>query len=267
MSRFKEEILNSQVFLINLDKSTDRFEQAFININVAGFNNIERYSAVDAEELKKKNLLEAEWAKHGSPEFSKIAPPIISIDYKIGRHGCMLSHLNLWKKIIEMPDIKDDTKFVIFEDDVMFHSDWDSLAPFYYDETPTDFDILFIGNQLQIMDQNNTITINTIEKPIATVPTFTTHAYVITRKGVEKIYKQILQCPRGIYTLDLMLFDIMKDAYNVNCSHDKLPFIWYCWNVTKFFPCKELEKLNVPDENMVVNTGMVFQNHKFASLI
>jgi hypothetical protein len=113
MSRFKEEILNSQVYLINLDKSTDRFEEAFININVAGFNNIERYSAVDADELKKKNQLEAEWAKHGSPEFSKIAPPIISIDYKIGRHGCMLSHLNLWKKIIEMPDIKDDTKFVI----------------------------------------------------------------------------------------------------------------------------------------------------------
>ena len=36
----------------------------------------------------------------------------------------------------------------IFEDDVLFHTEWDTLALEYYKNTPKDFDIIYMGNQI-----------------------------------------------------------------------------------------------------------------------
>jgi len=120
MNEFTEKILNGRTFLINLDVATDRLETALRNIEDAGFTRIERVSGVHASEISAEDLA-AEWARHGSPKFCEDEVKGSKFQAQIGRQGCMLSHLNVWKKIIES-DGPDGELFTVFEDDVIFHS-------------------------------------------------------------------------------------------------------------------------------------------------
>jgi GR25 family glycosyltransferase involved in LPS biosynthesis len=255
------DILESSAFVINLDVAKDRLECVLKNISDAGFTCIERVSGVHASELSVDELA-AEWARHGSPKIKTDGLPTILLDYSIGRHGAMLSHLNIWKKIIES-DGSEDEKFTIFEDDAVFHSEWSVLAPEFYFVTPKDWDILFLGNQLQIFDGNGNVTPIRTNKRVCKLPTFCLHAYVITRSGARKLYNALLTHPDGIYAIDLMLFDYMRGVlYSAECG---CPFNWYCWNVASYFPCKKLE--DIPLLYRVRNNGMVFQDHQYTSFI
>jgi glycosyltransferase involved in cell wall biosynthesis len=138
------DILDSPAYIINLDVATDRFVETNKNIKDAGFTYIERVSGIHASEIGDERL-STEWTKHGSPEFKKDGIPEILLDVHIGRKGIMLSQLHIWKMISEMENVDDNAYFTIFEDDVIFHSEWKILAPYYYLKTPKDFDILFIG--------------------------------------------------------------------------------------------------------------------------
>jgi len=255
MDEFTQKVLNAQAYIINLDVATDRLEVALKNIADAGFTYVERIPGVHASELATARLLEAEWAKHGSPPFCG-GESGDKFKNQIGRQGCMLSHLNVWKKISEMKDVSDETYFTIFEDDVIFHSEWKILAPYYYLKTPKDFDILFIGNQIETEKITN-------NKIIVQMPTYCTHSYIITRRGAERLYKWILSQKSGVYTLDEMMHHHMTNAKFYE-------FIWYCWN-GKLFECKSLNKLKETD-NKTKNylercSGLVFQNILFESYI
>jgi GR25 family glycosyltransferase involved in LPS biosynthesis len=259
MDEFTQKVLNAQAYIINLDIATDRLEVALKNIADAGFTRIERIPGVHASELATAGLLEAEWAKHGSPPFCG-GESGDKFKTQIGRQGCMLSHLNVWKKISEMKDISDDTYFTIFEDDVIFHNEWKTLAPCYYLKTPKNFDILFIGNQLPLLDLNNK------RKFIVKLPTYCYHAYILTRRGAERLYKWILSQESGVYTLDEIIHNHMSTSKNFD-------FIWYCWNAKLFDSTyvQELMKKVHTDLNafnyIERSTGLVFQNIDFESFI
>lgn len=231
-----EELYDSHCFIVNLDRCPERYEYSYDNIKKAGFNNIERISAVDA----KKDDLKKEWEKHGSPKFD---PGDTEFDVYTGKQGCMLSHLNLWKHIIEN-NIKIAT---VFEDDVRFHKDWEKLAPAYFKITPGEFDLLYLGGQIDFMMDGHVIM----------SPTFCTHAYTITLDGAKKLYKLLTECPKGVRTIDCMLLDLMKEVLQNKLQN----FRWYVWNGT-YFP----DPFATADPDWAKrNTGLVFQDPKFES--
>jgi GR25 family glycosyltransferase involved in LPS biosynthesis len=173
----------------------------------------------------------------------------------------MLSHLKVWKMIIEMEDVSDDTYFTIFEDDVVFHDQWNTLAPCFYLKTPRDFDILYMGNQMTLDDLKTTC------KYIVQLPTYCNHAYIITKRGTHKLYHWILTREEGVYTIDETMHNHMK-------TEGKRDFIWYCWNALRVFPSKYLIELSekCKTDFKLTNylercTGMIYQNYNFNSFV
>jgi glycosyl transferase family 25 len=183
---------------------------------------------------------------------------VFDMETSPGIIGCLLSHLMVWKKIVD-EDIKIAT---VFEDDVHFHPEWTSLSERYFKNTPGDFDIIFIGNGLDScrLERNTAPEVNTESA-------WCTHAYIITKKGASRMMDAILNWDyanfdhngrgktlSGLYTIDIMI----KDTQN-NILLNRIPksFTWYCWNGT-YYPC-EHNKLPVKG-NDSRNTGLVFQN-------
>jgi GR25 family glycosyltransferase involved in LPS biosynthesis len=245
------EILQKPCYLINLDRCQDRLDRSLKNIREAGFTDIRRIQGVDGLD---KTALEEEWKTHGEPSFNTMYAKNNNEGKKFanthhGKQGCMLSHLKVWKTIIDSGS--DCDMFTVFEDDVLFHSDWANISNLYMSHTPKDFDILFIGNQINAYTSDY----------VLQVPTYCTHAYVITRSGAKKLYDAVLTIPGGVYTIDMLLVDLMEMP--------KPSFVWYCWNVTRNFPCQYLQqnRNSIGHAFMIRNTGAVFQDHTVVSLI
>lgn len=225
-------VLDGACYVINMDRCEQRWDLAQERIRNAGFTNFQRFKAVDA---KNDSLTDA-WKVHGSPKFDSKDEEFVTYP---GKQGCMLSHLHLLKRMIE-----EKTPFAtVFEDDVCFHARWHELAPRYFDSTPKDFDILYMGSQMD----------HWIDGHIIQTPVFCTHAFIITLNGAKKIYDLLLKDPSGVRTIDCMLIDHMKATVfrNIPC-----PFEWYVWNGLKF---PDQQAMNDPHWAKR-NTGLVFQD-------
>lgn len=248
-------ILASPAFVIHLERSTDR-GQFKKNIEEAGFTDIHIFNGVDGMDINSRvdALL-----LFNSPPFD--------LEVSNGHIGCVLSHLKVLKHIVD----NNIALATVFEDDVHFHPEWKTLCHSYYTLTPSDFDLLYIGNGL---DSCRQISNTNLIKEISTESVWCTHAYVVTCSGAKKVldslihwdYKNFNHGSRGknlsgLYNVDIML----KDTQNcINSGSIPRSYIWYSWNATKY-PCKN-NKLPVTD-NDARNTGLVFQNaDEFKSL-
>jgi hypothetical protein len=242
-----DKILNYPAFVIHVSSICPERKPFFMkNISEAGFTDIRIYEGVVGSDIvSKTNAL----LKFNNLAFDNEISP--------GSIGCILSHFTLLKHIIDN-NIQCCT---IFEDDVWFHKDWKTLSNEYYSETPSDFDILFIGNGLD----SCRFTPETTPK-ITRESCWCTHAYIVTLNGAKKFlnallnwdYKNFNHASRGktlvgLYAIDIMIKNMQDDILN-----QRIPelFKWYCWNGTKypykedFFPIKG---------NDCRNTGLVMQ--------
>ena len=224
-------------FIVNIDRCKERYEFSYNNVKNAGFSDIRRFKGVDA---KVDNLDEA-WAIHESPRFNKTD---VNFNKMLGHQGCMLSHLHLWRHIID-----NSLEYaIVFEDDVRFHCEWSNVAQLYIHHTPTDFDILYLGSQIEART----------DVRIAKVPVYCTHAYMISLAGAKKLYNLILNEPSGVRTIDIMLIEHMYKHFQ---NPTYLPFIWYAWNATMI---PDIYKKNKPSIEKR-NSGLVFQDDTFES--
>jgi len=185
-------LLQAPTFIINLERSPERLKKSKQYITNAGFQKIIPWKATDAKKEDLKNV----WMEllGEEPNISPFFKDFQIFPYSV---GCLLSHLRLWKYIIQ----ENIELAVVFEDDVLFHSDWDKLAPKFWAETPTDFDILYLGS-------NPEANYNGV-KLIDRIPVMCTHAYVLTTNGALRLLQSITTHSLGYYALDGMLFDIM----------------------------------------------------------
>ena len=248
-------IINKPVFVIHIEElSPDRTNFFKQNISNAGYTDITIFEGVNASNPDTLNDCIKEF---GNVNLHK--------DLGGGQKGCLFSHLKLYKHIIK----NNIPICTVFEDDVHFHPDWKNLARNYYNNTPKNYDILFIGNQIDECRNNNNIpTINNCS-------TFCTHAYIITLEGAKKIltyllnwdyYKENIQKYvghplTGLFCIDIMIKNIQD---RMNSAQLKKNIIWYCWNGTKF-QC-DFNKLPLKG-NDVRNTGLVFQSDTFTSTV
>lgn len=239
-------ILNQPAFVIHSSKLTperkDFFTETIIN---AGYKNMQIFESVNGynnDELNNvTNMFKIKFASHLRP----------------GQKGCTLSHLKLYLHIIKNNiDI-----CTIFEDDVYFHSDWNRLSQKFYENTPKNFDVLFIGNQL-------TGDINTIPR-INMKPCYCTHGYVISLRGAKKLLQLILNWDyhrmgeNGLCTIDIVIENIQERILLGNLN--KRTLIWYCWNGMKN-ECKNRNNLKYGGYE-IRNTGLVYQYSNFLSCI
>lgn len=193
-------VLASPAYIINLDRSPERLATAKERVASAGFTDIRRHRGVDG----KKDDLPSSWKEHypGGTRF------IIRDPWNPREQGCMLSWLSMLKAIATGPD----PIATVFEDDIVFHEEWKN-AKTYYDETPSDFDMVFLGSQ-------TTYAIGT--NRILRTPAYCFHAMLFTRVGAQKFYDFLTSSPVQ-YTIDSMLYD---HTFNDNPR----AFTHYVWN-------------------------------------
>lgn len=233
------DILSAPVFIINMDKSVERLALAKSRLIDAGFTNLYRFQAVDAS---KPHELAREWDKHGTkqkinyhrdPEFHKY----------IGKQGCFLSHANLWMHMIE----QNIPYALVVEDDILFHPMWKNLAEHYYTQTPSDWELIYMGCQIEF---NTSFHVDSGQ-------VYCTHAMLLTNNGARKLYDTIVKNPpHGIYTIDNMIHDLQKE--------NRLNVSYYVWNGRMYQSTVGSSMGKGWDRR---NSGLVFQDDKLGSYI
>lgn len=246
-----------------MDRCTDRWQTANSRIRDAGFKgNIHRVRGTD---VTCEDIPDA-WARHGSP-------PLDVTDYLFseypGKQACAIAHYDIWKHIIE----NEIQTAVVFEDDIGFHPDWHIHANKYWEETPSDFDILYMGSYFPpvriagickepdavgkvnvLVDVGYTVDCTVFPK-IMRKPIFCTHAYIITLVGAEKLYNLCVHNVYGTRTIDVMLMDYMLH-WEMNNMNEV--FRWYVWNASA---------LNDVISQHKAITGLVYQDNMYETNI
>jgi len=231
-----DSILSCPAFVIHLPRCKDRLPYVKEQLQRSGYTNITVYNAVDGSQPS--DVEEALRLFH-SPKLDNIKP---------GAIGCLLTHMKMLNHIIE----QHIPMATIFEDDIHFHPDWNHLSKRYYSLTPSDYEIVFIGNQLDHPTSLSEIT---------TEYSYCTHAYMVTLEGAKKMLNTILHynLGNGLCEIDCILKNVRDKNKSEGISQ---PFVLYSWNGT-LHPCD----LNTSSPNHCRNTGLVFQNMTFISQI
>jgi GR25 family glycosyltransferase involved in LPS biosynthesis len=220
-----------------MDKDKDRFEQCKSRLVNAGFANIVRWSAVNG---KDSELVSNEWAKHGTHiKFDESDVRFMDTVSSGFKQGTLLSHMSLWKHFMT----KEIAYGIVIEDDVIFHKDWDTLAPEYYTNTPNDYDMVYMGHHCGC------------GKPyqILRVPVFCTQAMIVSLNGATTLYNRFLNEPNGVRTIDCLINTFMTQALVQN-----KPFCnWYVWNA-EMYPDETASK---HPQHAHKDMGLVFQEY------
>ncbi|ARF09143.1 glycosyltransferase family 25 [Catovirus CTV1] len=171
-------MLTDNIYVINLDNSTERLQNITKNFNENGIK-FNRYSAIygktmDSETLDKNTTLLCK-----------------TIFCNYGIIGCAMSHLNLWKQLV---NDQNANYYIIFEDDALIDKDFKTvIEEIDAIKEQLDFDILslFCGpghncyHYKKIYKLSNGISIG---KPI--YPLLFT-SYIISKKGAVKLLSLI----------------------------------------------------------------------------
>jgi hypothetical protein len=240
LPRHWSDVLSAPAFVIILDTRSDRLTASTEELHQAGFSNIRRFKAVDAAA---PGALDEAWGRLGVPQFDSRDE---WFRVHAGAQGCLLSHVGVWQEIIDQ-----NLPFAcVFEDDIFFHRHWTHLAPTFFNFTPTDYDLLFMGSR--IVEFGTGL--------VQRVPVYCLHAYLIPLEGAMRMRSIMLDDPTGVGTIDIK---ISRHQFLEYDREGTCPFNWYVWNGLTF---PEQRALYHPTRKLG-NSGLVFQDHNSASNI
>jgi len=137
-----------RVFCINLDRRPDRWkfmQSQFAHLRMP----VQRWSAVDGNNLNVQNLANVGLvAKAALPRyFLPAQQKLFGTDLTDGAIGCALSHMQIWKEIIECGRGEQST-FLVLEDDCQFLPDFsEEVLAQRLDHVPNDWELIYIGGQ------------------------------------------------------------------------------------------------------------------------
>lgn len=163
-------------FIIHLKTKHER-SHIIDDLRSMGFENIQNYDAVVGKNLE--------------PSFNYISPRVM-LELTDGRTsnegitsmgaiGCYISHTNLWKELVEN-GTSPESSYIIFEDDVdtkNMELSKKKLMELKNQILQKDFDVIFLG----IYPRCNK------NLPVVNERYIGNHAYIITKKGAEKLLK------------------------------------------------------------------------------
>jgi len=207
-------------YVINLERRPDKLIEFFDRYPYKK-ENVEIFKAVDGskitltDEIKKILINYIKKNPHKDGKYGPIK----------GELGCTLSHIKIWKSIINNEDLDLNDMVAIFEDDAFFYHDFDKI--WNKNNIPNDVDLLYIGGRFN----ENYIPKNILNwckiKNNLYVTNFedrTTHSYIISKKGAYKLLK-LVEEDGGIYhAIDHWL----RDKIQFLKSYTILPLL--CWS-------------------------------------
>lgn len=153
----KVEMKNIKIYVINMEKNADRlisFTQMMAKLNLS----FERYNAVNGSLYNPKYR-------------SK------------GEYGCMMSHKNLWKKILN----DKEEAAIIFEDDCIISPKYtieetrDIVREQYQNGIDGKYDIFYLGKCLDMCNYHVKQSVNVVQ----TYHPMCTHSYILTKHGAR----------------------------------------------------------------------------------
>jgi len=143
----------------------------------------------------------------------------------------------------------------IVEDDIIFHKDWAQLAPKYFECTPPDYALCYIGHHCG----------NGVDAHILRVPVFSTQSILVTNEAAQFLIDKLLYHPQGVFTIDCMINEHMLQAIvnqEENTDNISPDFCnWYAWNA-EMFPDTTANK--VPDFKEK-DTGLIFKENQITA--
>lgn len=148
-----------KVYCINLKRRPDRWEKVQAEFAKFGFDEVDRYEAIDGKEFDWSNV------KHN--------PSLL-----VGELGLIETNINIIKDAIE----NGYKSVLIFEDDVYFTDEINKLEE-YMDALPSDWDMIYFGGNHSYGPKPE----NVNEKILKLTKTYTTHCIVIRDTLFETI--------------------------------------------------------------------------------
>jgi GR25 family glycosyltransferase involved in LPS biosynthesis len=181
-------ILPDKIFYINLDRRQDRRNHIQNLLKLHSFEDIaERIKAVDGSKLNldkiPSTIITANGIKDAKNKKSRVFVPLTK-----GAIGCAMSHMIAWQKIID----ENLSSALIVEDDIRIHEPIKRKLHQYLSKAKElSFDILYLGYspatlKYIIMPKNVD---PKKEMFIRSKETFGLFAYIVSRKGAEKLLK------------------------------------------------------------------------------
>jgi hypothetical protein len=203
------DVCSAKSVIVGLDRYAFRREYSAARLGAAGFTTIECVASFDGFHADVDSAL----ASFGVRFIEDLRP---------GHKGCSYTHLREWERMV-----REEAPFrVFFEDDVLGHLDLaNGLGQKFWDATPKDFDILYMGNMMAANDP----ALGNPNVLVVQLPTYCMHAYMLSLNGAKKLLALARQSPAPLLMLDIQMvhWQIQK------------AITWYCWNGTstqKSFP-------------------------------
>jgi hypothetical protein len=171
-------------YIINLEKYKYKYKKCIKRLSPLNIKP-ERFNAIYIND-------------ENDPVIKNITYPSVQYIIKNGRYshnnigtksaiGCYLSHVTLWKMLIE----SDEEMFLIFEDDADINNIPNykiELDKYLNSVSKEDWDYIFLGN-FSFSQNNDKYNKNKLNYIKVNEITYTTYAYIINRKGAEKLLK------------------------------------------------------------------------------
>jgi glycosyl transferase family 25 len=193
-----------ETYIISLKKDEINCNNVIKNLENSGIKNIKKFNAINGKDLSM--TLEQIGYKHPFVNVS------LSGQYSIyngrkehkeltskGAIGCYLSHVLLWKKLVE----SENEYMLIFEDDIVpLYINSNEKINELLNESNCDFDILLLGCNCR--DKNKIEVSKNINKCIFF---FELHSYIISKKAAKELLKYI-------YPIDMQI-DSYISFYNL----------------------------------------------------
>ncbi|XP_053208665.1 glycosyltransferase 25 family member-like [Panonychus citri] len=176
----KDRLGVDEVYVINLDRRTERKEAMSKRMDILGIN-ATFWPAVDGKLINEEYL-----KKRGIKFLPDYEDPYHKRPMTFGEIGCFLSHYDIWKDMI-----KKNHKFVvILEDDVRFER---SFRPRFkallgaikkYEESFGGTDLIYLGRKAQTDEKFTQTAINGLILPNYS---YWTIGYILTQRGAERL--------------------------------------------------------------------------------
>lgn len=133
------------------------------------------------EQCRDAGIPVPEWVRGVNPKEDTVDQEGMTIGCRLtcslGAIGCGMSHRNIYKK-----HLYDEHPVLVFEDDATLVNGFKRRLDDAMQQVPSDFDILFLGCQSSCGKESDPGIY-----PVAT--THGTHAYVISPRGIQKMYE------------------------------------------------------------------------------
>ena len=204
-----------KTYVIGLEKRLDR--KVSIQRNFKDLN-YEYYNAINGDGLNIQKLVQ------DGVISNCIKSPLTGIMTK-GVIGCALSHLNVWKKIVNENEIA-----LILEDDAFLDCDMNSLNLCFDNIQKLDkWDVIFLGKQsVDIINQNSSPSdyseyVKSVSNRAEDLHEmrygagfFCAHAYILNKKSANKLVEQ---AEKGIdYPIDVFIEEMKKFNFKIDST-------------------------------------------------